>query len=111
MGQVIFGNGKQTGGVFVNAVDNARAQLPVDAGKALPHGVEQAVHQSVVLMPRRRMDNKPFGLVDDGHILVFIYNIQLHFGGGHVNGPGFRNGDADGLSGLQTVIFFGGLPV
>ena len=33
MGKVIFGNGQKTGGVFINAVNNARAKLAVDTGK------------------------------------------------------------------------------
>ena len=36
MGAVVFGRDNKAGGVPVNAVDNARAQLPVDARQESP---------------------------------------------------------------------------
>ena len=107
VGQVIFGNGQKSGGVLINPVDNAWAQLPIDAGKAVSHGIEKTVHQGVVLVPRRRVDHQTLGLVDDRQILVLVDNVQLHLSGYHVDGLGIRNRQGDFVPGLQAVIFFG----
>ena len=86
MGQVIFGHGQKAGGVFVNAVDDTRAQDAVDAGQALPLGVEQAVDQCIVGVSGGGMHHQPLGLVDDQQIVVLVDDIQRHFGGNDVHG-------------------------
>ena len=86
MGQIVFCHHKQARGVLIDAVDDAGAQDSVDAGQALPSGVEQAVDQGVVPMPSCRMDDQTLGLVDHQEILVFIGNFQIHFGGGYIQG-------------------------
>ena len=111
MGKVIFGNGQQAGGVFVDAVDNAGAQFAVDTGQVFPQRVEQAVDQGVVLMAGSGVDNKPLGLIDHNHILVFVDDIQCHFHRADIHGFGLRNGNGDGITGIQFVIFLAGLAV
>ena len=105
MGQIIFRHRQQSGGILVDAVDDSRPQLPIDAGEGIPHGIEQPVDQGVIRMPRRRVHHQPLGLVDHHHIRILIYNIQWNFPGGNVHRLGLRNGDLHQVPHIQPVIF------
>ena len=107
VGVVIFGNRQQAGGGLVDAVDDARAQLAVDAGEVIALGVHQAVDQRVVLVSGGGVDHQPLGLVDDQHILVLVDDLQVHLRGLDIHA--YRLGDLhlDGVARLQAVIFLG----
>ena len=79
-------------------MDDARAQLSVDAGKIVAHGVQQTVDQGIILVTGSRMHNQALGFVDHQQIIVFIGDVQLHFGGNDVHLFGFGNGIFDGIS-------------
>ena len=78
VGKVVLRHNQQARGILVDAVDNAGAQLAVDAGEAVPAVIEQGVDQRAVPVARRRMHHKPLWLVDDQHVLVLVGNIQRH---------------------------------
>ena len=111
MSQIIFRHRQKPGGILVNPVDNAGAQLSVDARKVIPHGVQKAIHQSVLLMPGGRMHHQPLGLVDHQHILVFVDDIQRHFRSHNIHGLGLRDGILHNVPGIQLVVLFAGLAV
>ena len=92
MGVVVFRHGQQSRRVLVDAVDDSRAQLAVDAGKIVPQGVEQAVDQGIVGVSGGGMHHQPLGLVDDQQIVVLIDDVQGHFGGNDVHSLGFGDG-------------------
>ena len=111
MSQIIFGNGQQAGGILVNPVDDARAQLTVDAGETVPQGVQQAIDQSVILVTGGGMHHQPLGLVDDHHILIFIHNVQGNVTGFHIDFFWLRQGYLHRVARGQTVIFLSRLSV
>ena len=61
MGKVIFGYRQKTGGVLINAVDNAGAQHAVDAGKGIGSCKQQAVDQGVVIVTGSRVNSISMG--------------------------------------------------
>ena len=111
VGQIVFGDSQQSAGVLVDAVDDAGPQLAVDAGEVIAHGVQQAVDQGIVLMTDGRVDHQALGLVDHHHILVLIDDVQGNVLGHDVHRFGLRNGDLNGVAGIQFVIFLAGLAV
>lgn len=56
MGGIVFRGNDETGGVSVNAVDNAGPQFSVDPGKAVPAVIQQGVHQCPVRVSRCGVD-------------------------------------------------------
>ena len=111
MGPVILRHRQQSGGILVDAVDDAGPQLPVDAAQVIAHGIEQAVDQGIVLVPRRGVDHQALGLVDHQHILVLIHDVQGDLLRFNVHGLGFRDGDGQGVAHIQSVIFLAGAAV
>ena len=96
MGKVVFCRDEQAGGVLVDAVDDAGAQLTVDTGQAALTVVEQGVDQRTTPMAGGRMDHQSLGLVDHDQIVVLVGHIQrdvlrlqidlLHWGKVHLKG-------------------------
>ena len=111
MGKVVFGNRQKPGGVLIDAVDDAGAQLTVDAGQVIPQRVQQAVHQRVIGMARRRVHYQPLGLVDDQQIIVLVDDIQRHFLGRDVHSLRLGNLVGNGIANIQFVVFLTGLSV
>ena len=85
MGCIVFGGDNEAAGVPVDAVDDAGALLPPDAGQALPAVIQQGVDQGAVRVPRGRMHHHARGLVHHDDVLVLIHHVQ-----GDVLGPGLR---------------------
>lgn len=56
MGEVVFCGDDETGGVPVNAVDDAGPQFSVDPGKTVPAVIQQGVHQCPVRVSRCGVD-------------------------------------------------------
>tara|TARA_B100000408_G_C10201289_1_gene183002 strand:- start:202 stop:498 length:297 start_codon:yes stop_codon:yes gene_type:complete len=46
-------------------------------GKSFPIAVQQAVDQRFLMLPRSPVYHEPCRLVDDGEIIVFIYDIKV----------------------------------
>ena len=57
MGLVVLGGDQQAAGVPVDPVDDAWAQLPVDAGQGIPAVEEQGVDQGTVRVAGGRVDH------------------------------------------------------
>ncbi len=75
MGRVVFGGHDEAGGVFVQPMHDARAELAVDARK--PLRVEQeGVHQRARLVARRRVGHQAFLLVHHQNISVLVDDVK-----------------------------------
>ena len=76
MGKVVLRRNDKAGGIPVNAVDNAGAQLPVDAGEGTAAVVQQGIDQRPVRVSRRRMHHQSLGLVDHNNVIVLVHHVQ-----------------------------------
>ena len=76
MRRVVFRHHQQTTGKAVDAVDDSWTYHAVNAGKAVAAVIKQSVYQCSGRMSRCRVDNHPFGLVDNQKVIVFIHNVQ-----------------------------------
>ncbi len=68
-----LGHHHQTGGVLVQAVDDACARHIDD----VRHVVQQGIEQGAIGMACRRVDHQPGRLVDHQDLVVFIDDVQL----------------------------------
>ncbi len=68
-----LGHHHQTGGVLVQAVDDAGTRYVDD----IRHMVQQCVEQGAIGVARSRVDHQPGRLVDHQDVVIFIDDIQL----------------------------------
>lgn len=68
-----LGHHHQTGGVFVQAVNDACTRYVDD----IRHVVQQSIEQGTIGVACGRVNHQPCGLVDYQDVLVFIDDIQL----------------------------------
>jgi hypothetical protein len=102
MGCIPFGNHEETGGLFVQSVDDSWSKLAADPGEVLT-AKQESIDQCVASMTRRRMYHHAGRLVDYEQVLVFVQNIQRYGFGGRLRGGWGGHFDADLLRGPQTV--------
>ena len=76
VGLVVFGYNQKAAGVLINAVDDAGANHPVDAGKGALAVVQQGVYQGAGVVSRRGMNHHPLGLIHHQEPAVLVDNIQ-----------------------------------
>jgi len=120
MRAVVFGNEDDSAGLFVEAVDDARAEFAADL-RELVEVMEESVDEgsAVALVDFSRgsvagagVDHHACGLVDDGQVLVLVKDVE-----GDVLGEGverWRVGsafDLDLLAALEFELGFGWLAV
>ena len=74
-GFLAFGHHDAAGGVLIQAVDDAGAHLPTDAGQ-IGAVVQQRIHQGAVLVARGRVHREAGGLVEHDQMPVFKQHIQ-----------------------------------
>ena len=92
VGAVVLGDHHQPGGVLVEAVDDAGAPHPTDAGKALPAMGDQRVDERAGAVSRGGMDDETARLVDDDDVVVLVDDV----GAGLPPGPGSCEAPAGG---------------
>ena len=73
---IIFTDQKQTGGIPVDAVHNARTQHAVDTRKTGSRMEHDGINQSSRFMTRCRVDNHTFRFIDNHEPVILVYNIQ-----------------------------------
>jgi len=84
--KVVLGDDDETGGFFVEAVDNAGTKAIFEFGAALRErlsAAEERVDQRAMRIPCPGMDAHAGGFVDDEQVIVFVEDIER-------NGFGFR---------------------
>ncbi len=93
MGGVVFGDHDEAAGFFVEAVDDAGAQLAADLrerAEAVQQGVDQGVAIAVgVGGAGAGVDHHTGGFVDDGEVGVFIDNVERDCFGDGAQGRAF----------------------
>ena len=91
MGLIVLSDHQKAAGVLVQPVNDARALHSADAAQIV-HGVQQGIDQRAGLVARSGMHHHAAGLVDHGHVLVLIKDLQrnvfLFYGQFHRVGHG-----------------------
>jgi len=105
--EFIFGDDEATAGIFVEAVDDARAFRSADIPEFIAV-VQEGVDEGALFVAHRRMDDHSAGFVDDHQVVVFVENGQGDFFGEGF-GCGFRRRlDFDDVAGVEVLFRFGG---
>ena len=65
MALIIFADNQWTRCVHIDAVYDARADLPVDAGQTVPAVIHDGIDKRAGIMPGGRVDDHSLRLVDD----------------------------------------------
>ena len=111
MGAVVFGDEDEAAGVFVEAMDDAGAEIAADVGEFGEVEEERvdegAAIAGVVGGASSGVNHHAGGLVDDGEVLVFVEDVEGDVLGDGVKGCGL--GGAFDLDGFATVEFLFGL--
>ena len=110
VGEVVLGGDEKTGGVPVDAVDDAGALLPADAGEGVPAVVEEGVNERPIGVARSGMHHQPLGLVDDDDVPILVENVQGDVLGNERRFLRLRQCDVQSLAAPEAVVFRQGLP-
>ena len=78
----------------------ARSPANSGPGAAPP---EQCMHQRPCVVPRRRVDDHPRGLVDDGDVFVLVDDVEGNRLGSGLDDVRLRNLEIDDVSGCHAV--------
>jgi len=106
VGGVRFRDDKAAGGVLVEAVDDAGALDPADAGELAFAMVQQGVDESAVGVAGRGVDDDAVFLMEDEDVFVFVEDIQRNvLRCGDVR-DGLGEGEGDGVAGFHGVAWF-----
>lgn len=92
-------------------MDNAGALFSADTGEGVSAVVQKRIDDRSVRMPRRGMDDKTLGLVDDDHVAVFIANIERNVLRLQVCLSGVRKRDIQNHIHTRLFVLFKRLPL
>ena len=106
MCQIILGNDQEPGGSLVDAVDNAGALFPADAGETVAAVVQQCVDKRPVRMPRCGMHDHTTRFIDHNDVAVFKYNLQRNGLRDQFRVRNIGKGDKKAFAFCHPVIFF-----
>ena len=67
--------------IFIQSMNDARADDAIDAGQFPLTVVEQGIDQGPVIVSGCRMNDHPARLIDDDDILIFINDIERNIFG------------------------------
>ena len=102
---------QQPGGIFIDAVNDARSQDTIDAGQGVCPGVHQPVDQCVILMSGSGVNHQTLRLIDDDDILILIDDFQFHGCSPDIQGFRLRQLHPDHITWGGAVILFCDLTV
>lgn len=88
VGEIIFGNDQTATGVLVEAMNDAGAFHPADAGERPAAVCEQGIDEGVLPISRAGMNDHARVFIDDNQITVLVENLQRN--GLRRHGKGFR---------------------
>ena len=97
---VVLGYEQQPRGILVDAVDDARPDLPADAGEIVKM-LQQRVDQRAALVAGRGMDHHARWLEHHRHVRVLIQDVQVDVLGLDRRGFGLRDADGHAVAGAQ----------
>ena len=108
VGKVVLRRDDEAGGVPVDAVDNARPQLPVDSGECIAAVVEQGVDQGPVRVAGGGVDHHAHRFVHHDHIAVLVHHVQRDVLGEDVHRLRLREDHLNDLPGGGLFALFQG---
>ena len=111
MRKVVFCRDQEPRRVLVNPVDNAGALFSADTGEGVSAVVQKCIDDRSVRMPRRGVDDKALGLVDDDHVAVFIADIERNVLRLQVRLGGFRKCDVQNHTRARLFVLFKRVPL
>ena len=105
MGAVIFTHDQRTGGIHVNAVDNAGSDNAVDAGQIVTAVEHQCIHKGPAVVTRRRVHYHALWLVDNDDVLILVQDVQRNVLNGYFRL--FQLGDSHFYTVIKTKPVIG----
>ncbi len=102
MGGVVFGDEQDAGGVAVEAVHNAGAQITCRAREGA-EAVEQGVHQGSRVHAGARVDDHAGGFIDGDDIFIFVEDGERDLFRSGVERSGAGGLDDDGIARSSQV--------
>ena len=111
MCKIIFSHHQQAACILVNAVNDARADHTVNAGKACPAVIKQCVHKRVIRVAGRRVHHHALRLIDYQKVVILIADIQWDFLRLSLDCTRLPHGNTDTVARLNPIIFRNRLPI
>ena len=111
VGGVRFCNDQKAAGILINAMHNAGADGPADAGQPPRTVPQQCIDHGAVRVAGRRVHHHAFGLVDHQQAVILIHNVQRNVLGLGFDGLRVRQGEQNRLPGFQLILFVQGAAV
>ena len=106
--KVVLGRDNEAGCVLVDAMDDAGALFPADAGQGVAAVGQQRVDERAVRVTGGRVDDKPLGLVHDDHVRVLIADLQRNVLRRDVRFVHLRNFQLQRRPGGELFVLFDG---
>lgn len=110
MRAVVFGDDDAARGVFVEAVDDARAGLATDAGEVVAV-VEKGIDEGAVGVACGGVDDEAGGFVDDEDVAVLIKNFDGDVLSDDFDSGGIGDSEGDLIARADDGTGFGGFAV
>lgn len=110
VGAVVFGDDDAARGVFVEAVDDARAGLATDAGEVVAV-VEKGIDEGAVGVACGGVDDEAGGFVDDEDVAVLIKNFDGDVLGDDFDSGGIGDSEGDLIARADDGAGLGGFAV
>ena len=107
VGDIGFRDDKAAGGVFVQAVDDARALDPTDAGKLSMAVVKERIDEGAIGISRRGVDDHAMRFVQDNEVIIFKQNFQSDVLRRGIEWHGLGQNDRDNIAQLHGIAGFG----
>jgi hypothetical protein len=120
VGAVVFGDDDEAAGLFVEAMDDAGAEVAAYVGEFVEVEEEGVDKGSAVAgvwfarcgVPCSGVNHHAGRFVDDGEMLVFVEDFEGDVFGGGVEGRGLGGAfDLDGFAAVEFLFWFGGVTV
>ncbi len=93
-GNGVFHRDHNTGGLFIQAVNDSWPDNPVNLREILAVK-EEGIYQGARVNPCSWMDNHARGLIDDNDPWILVEDIQGDILGDYVQSPGWRDTSGD----------------
>ena len=117
---VVFGDEDEAAGLFVEAMDDAGAEIATDVGEFVEVEEERVDESAAVAgvwfagcgVPCSGVDHHAGGFVDDGEVFVFVEDFEGDVFGDGVERRGLGGAfDFDGLAAVEFLLRLRGCPV
>ena len=107
VGKITFCNHHDAGGIFIKAMDDTRAQLPIDPGQPAAM-VEKPMHQGGRTVASGWMHHNAGRFSQNNEIIIFIQSIKGDRFGDQLGRGLRRDCDREPVPGLEKILGFPG---